>query len=166
MQDSSCVPSSCVAFARVPICNTLLVLLLSVFLCSCQGGGSDSVAYTQEEITEAAQGNDYDLMLEQLEAMVDECGAVKEEYLEGNLPDKTARQRVADIEERYQPVVEAINRADGDGELTYNQHKQLTSLQLNALDHLIDAAERVMGDAIDELDGTETGEVLEKLLDE
>lgn len=105
-------------------------------------------------------------MLEELETMVEECAVVKEEYLDGNLPDKTARQRVADIEERYQPVTDAINRADSNGELTYNQHKQLMSLQLNALDHMLDAAGRVMDDALDELDGTEAGEVLEKLLDE
>lgn len=165
MQGNLCASPCRVLSQRASLCGVLLVFLLSTVLCSCQGGG-DSATYTQEEIAEAAQGNDYDLMLEELETMVEECAVVKEEYLDGNLPDKTARQRVADIEERYQPVTDAINRADSNGELTYNQHKQLMSLQLNALDHMLDAAGRVMDDALDELDGTEAGEVLEKLLDE
>ncbi len=84
--------------------------------------------FTKEEIQRLSASNDYDAMLEALTYVIKDCNAVKDEYLDGNLTDKDAGQKIIDIKERYQPIIESLIVAEENGELTYNQHKKVLEL--------------------------------------
>ena len=62
---------------------------------------SSSASYTEETIREIASSEDYDAMIDALYACVDECGAVKEEYLDGHMTDKDAKNKIDEITNRY-----------------------------------------------------------------
>lgn len=62
-------------------------------------------------------------MIDALYACVDECGAVKEEYLDGHMTDKDAKNKIDEITNRYAPVLKSLENADSRGDLNYDQHK-------------------------------------------
>ena len=107
---------------------------------------SSSASYTEETIREIASSDDYDAMIDALYACVDECGAVKEEYLDGHMTDKDAKNKIDEITNRYAPVLKSLENADSRGDLNYDQHKALMDITKKALNHLLDGVNRVMND--------------------
>lgn len=107
---------------------------------------SSSVSYTEETIREIASSDDYDAMIDALYACVDECGAVKEEYLDGHMTDKDAKNKIDEITNRYAPVLKSLENADSKGDLNYDQHKALMDITKKALNHVLDGVNRVMND--------------------
>ena len=107
---------------------------------------SSSASYTEETIREIASSDDYDAMIDALYACVDECGAVKEEYLDGHMTDKDAKNKIAEITNRYAPVLKSLENADSRGDLNYDQHKALMDITKKALNHVLDGVNRVMND--------------------
>lgn len=107
---------------------------------------SSSVSYTEETIREIASSDDYDAMIDALYACVDECGAVKEEYLDGHMTDKDAKNKIDEITNRYAPVLKSLENADSRGDLNYDQHKALMDITKKALNHVLDGVNRVMND--------------------
>lgn len=107
---------------------------------------SSSVSYTEETIREIASSDDYDAMIDALYACVDECGAVKEEYLDGHMTDKEAKNKIDEITNRYAPVLKSLENADSRGDLNYDQHKALMDITKKALNHVLDGVNRVMND--------------------
>lgn len=107
---------------------------------------SSSASYTEETIREIASSDDYDAMIDALYACVDECGAVKEEYLDGHMTDKDAKNKIDEITNRYAPVLKSLENADSRGDLNYDQHKALMDITKKALNHVLDGVNRVMND--------------------
>lgn len=107
---------------------------------------SSSASYTEETIREIASSDDYDAMIDALYACVDECGAVKEEYLDGHMTDKEAKNKIDEITNRYAPVLKSLENADSRGDLNYDQHKALMDITKKALNHVLDGVNRVMND--------------------
>lgn len=107
---------------------------------------SSSASYTEETIREIASSDDYDAMIDALYACVDECGAVKEEYLDGHMTDKDAKNKIAEITNRYAPVLKSLENADSRGDLNYDQHKALMDITKKALNHVLDGVNRAMND--------------------
>ena len=107
---------------------------------------SSSASYTEETIREIASSDDYDAMRDALYACVDECGAVKEEYLDGHMTDKDAKNKIAEITNRYAPVLKSLENADSRGDLNYDQHKALMDITKKALNHVLDGVNRAMND--------------------
>ncbi len=90
--------------------------------------GGNSKKYSEEQIASIAEGEDYDAMLDCEFAKLNEAKNLKKEYFQGNMPDKEAENRMKEIEEKYAPVVKALEKADNEGLLTYNQHKRQMKL--------------------------------------
>ena len=107
---------------------------------------SSSASYTEETIREIASSDDYDAMIDALYACVDECGAVKEEYLDGHMTDKEAKNKIDEITNRYAPVLKSLENADSRGDLNYDQHKALMDITKKALNHVLDGVNRAMND--------------------
>lgn len=107
---------------------------------------SSSASYTEETIREIASSDDYDAMIDALYACVDECGAVKEEYLDGHMTDKEAKNKIDEITNRYASVLKSLENADSRGDLNYDQHKALMDITKKALNHVLDGVNRVMND--------------------
>lgn len=107
---------------------------------------SSSASYTEETIREIASSDDYDAMIDALYACVDECGAVKEEYLDGHMTDKDAKNKIDEITNRYAPVLKSLENADSRGDLNYDQHQALMDITKKALNHVLDGVNRVMND--------------------
>ena len=107
---------------------------------------SSSASYTEETIREIASSDDYDAMIDALYACVDECGAVKEEYLDGHMTDKDAKNKIDEITNRYAPVLKSLENADSRGDLNYDQHKALMDITKKALNHVLDGVNRAMND--------------------
>ena len=107
---------------------------------------SSSASYTEETIREIASSDDYDAMIDALYACVDECGAVKEEYLDGHMTDKDAKNKIDEITNRYAPVLKSLENADSRGDLNYDQHKALMDITKQALNHVLDGVNRAMND--------------------
>lgn len=107
---------------------------------------SSSASYTEETIREIASSDDYDAMIDALYACVDECGAVKEEYLDGHMTDKEAKNKIDEITNRYAPVLKSLENADSRGDLNYDQHQALMDITKKALNHVLDGVNRVMND--------------------
>ena len=85
---------------------------------------SSSINYSSEKIASIAEGNDYDRMLDCLNAKVNDLRSLKNEYFRGNMPDKDVEARMKEIEAKYAPIEKALNDAQNEGLLTYNQHKR------------------------------------------
>lgn len=124
--------------------SIILLILIAALLCF---GCSSNSSYSSEDIKEIAVSNDYDAMIDALNACIDECESVKDEYLNGDLPDKDAENQMKEILNRYNPVVEKLEKADSNGELTYNQHKELADLLSRIFDSTLDGAKKVLDDA-------------------
>lgn len=82
--------------------------------------GKNSAEYIQE----VAQGEDYDRMLALMQDALGEMKSVSKKYFAGNLSDADAENMVKEITERYDPVREALEKAESEGKLNYNQHKK------------------------------------------
>lgn len=121
----------------------LLTLICVFALCACT---SSSSSYSEEEIQEIASSDDYDAMIDAMYACVDECGAVKDEYLDGKMADKEAKSRIDEITKRYNPIMTSLQDADSKGELNYDQHKALMDITKKAMEHILYGVNRVMDD--------------------
>ena len=71
------------------VCLISFLMMIALSACTTKS----SASYTEEEIQEIASSDDYDAMIDAMYACVDECGAVKDEYLDGNMPDKEAKSK-------------------------------------------------------------------------
>ena len=107
---------------------------------------SSSASYTEETIREIASSDDYDAMIDALYACVDECGAVKEEYLDGHMTDKEAKNKIDEITNRYAPVLKSLENADSGGDLNYDQDRAVRDITKKALNHVLDGVNRAMND--------------------
>ena len=93
-----------------------------------QGRRSSSRTYTEEQIASITEGEDYDAMLDCMFAKINELTSLKNEYFRGDMPDKQVKTRMKEIEEKYAPIEQALDKAQEEGELTYNQHKRQMKL--------------------------------------
>lgn len=89
---------------------------------------SVGVRYSAENIQTLAAGEDYDAMLDAMFSKLNELRSLKNEYFRGDMPDKEVESRMKEIEEKYAPVEKALEQAQSDGLLTYNQHKRQMQL--------------------------------------
>lgn len=104
--------------------------------------------YTEEYLSNVAKGDDYDEMLDCLFAQSEEVKQLKNEYFRGNLADKDAKSKMEEIGERYQPVVDALEKANNDGDLNYNQHKR----QMKLISEYINEMRQIAGRLGDDMD--------------
>ena len=92
------------------------------------GSGVSYSKNSADYIQEVAGGNDYDRMLSLMQDALGEMKDVSKKYFAGNLADADAEKMVNEITERYNPVKEALEKADSEGKLNYNQHKKQMKL--------------------------------------
>lgn len=133
----------------------IFFLLTILLIVGCSGS---TRGYSSEEIHEVSASGDYDAMIDALNAGVEECAAVKDEYLEGDMADKEAKRRIKEITERYEPILDKLADADAKGELTYNQHKDLVDITAQAFNHALDGVNKVLDDAglsVDDIDNSD-----------
>ncbi|MDE5886022.1 MAG: hypothetical protein K2H46_00360 [Muribaculaceae bacterium] len=83
---------------------------------------------SEEQITSIAEGEDYDAMLDCQFHKLNEIKQLKDEYFRGDMSDKKAEERMNEIEEKFAPIDKALNEAQSEGLLTYNQHKRQLKL--------------------------------------
>jgi ABC-type cobalt transport system substrate-binding protein len=124
------------------VCLISFLMMIALSACTTKS----SASYTEEEIQEIASSDDYDAMIDAMYACVDECGAVKDEYLDGNMPDKEAKSKIDEITDRYAPVLSSLESADSRGDLNYDQHKALIDITKQAMNHVMDGVNKVMDD--------------------
>ena len=129
----------------IRIANVILYLI-SVMLCfSCNSTNGASI-YSREEISEVVSSGDYDDMIEALNAGLEECATVKDNYFAGDVTDNQAKAKIEEIMSRYKPLSERLQKADLKGELTYNQHKALFELLSKAVSYTADGLNKVLND--------------------
>lgn len=85
-------------------------------------------------------------MIGALDVALGECESVKDEYLEGDMPDKEAKRKLDEIQNRYQPIADQLEKADSKGELNYDQHKELANIMSKAVNQTFDGAKKVLDD--------------------
>lgn len=122
----------------------IFFLLTILLIVGCSGS---TRGYSSEEIHEVSASDDYDAMIDALNAGVEECAAVKDEYLKGDMADKDAEHKIEEITGRYEPLLDKLADADSKGELTYNQHKALAEITAQAFNHALDGVNKVLNDA-------------------
>ena len=84
--------------------------------------------YSEDQIASIAEGEDYDAMLDCQFAKLNELKRLKDEYFRGDMSDKKAEESMKEIEEKFSPVDKALEEAQREGLLTYNQHKRQLKL--------------------------------------
>lgn len=104
---------------------------------------------SEEYILEVAEGEDYDQMLSLMYDALGEMKSVSKKYFTGNLPDAEAEKMVKEINERYRPVKETLEKADSEGKLNYNQHKKQMKLFAELLKIYEEIINRISNDLKD-----------------
>lgn len=102
--------------------------------------------YSREEIRKVSAYSDYGAMIDALNAGEEECVAVKDEYLEGDMVGKDAEHRIKEITYRYEPLLDKLADADSKGELTYNQHKDLAEITAQVFNQELVGVNKVLDD--------------------
>ena len=93
-----------------------------------QSNKTSSTNYSEDQIASIAEGEDYDAMLDCQFAKLNEVKRLKDEYFRGDMSDKRAEESMKEIEEKFSPVDKALDEAQREGLLTYNQHKRQMKL--------------------------------------
>lgn len=102
--------------------------------------------YSSEHIQTVADGDDYDAMLDCQFGKLNEIKRLKEEYFRGDMPDKEVKDRMQAIEDKYSTVDDALKKAEGEGLLTYNQHKRQMKLMGDYLKEVASVGDRLGSD--------------------
>lgn len=89
--------------------------------------------WSESEIEDLIETEDYDRMLNCIEDEIKEFQSVRKRYFKGDMKDKEAKEIINEIEQRYQPVSDCLSKADSEGELNYNQHKKQIKLFAKAI---------------------------------
>ena len=71
---------------------------------------------------------------------------MKDNYFAGDVTDNQAKAKIEEIMSRYKPLSERLQKADLEGELTYNQHKALFELLSKAVSYTADGLNKVLND--------------------
>lgn len=79
---------------------------------------------TKAVIEEIAQSEDYDKMLNVMMQASADLKKLSKLYLKGNMTDAALQKHIEEIQTMYKPVNSALEAADSEGKLTYNQHKK------------------------------------------
>lgn len=82
----------------------------------------------EHRLHEIAESGDYDKMLDCMFEQLNEIKKLKNLYFKGNLSDKDAQNEMDKINKKYQPIVDSIEKASGEGALNYKQHKRQMKL--------------------------------------
>lgn len=108
--------------------------------------GVNSRTYSEEEIAAIAEGDDYDAMLDCEFAKLNELKQLKDEYFQGDMSDRKVEERMKEIEDKFAPVDKALDVAQREGLLTYNQHKRQMKLMGDYLKVIKTIASRLGSD--------------------
>lgn len=77
---------------------------------------------------------------------LNEIKRLKEEYFRGDMPDREVKDRMQAIEDKYSTVDDALKKAEGEGLLTYNQHKRQMKLMGDYLKEVASVGDRLGSD--------------------
>lgn len=119
---------------------------------SSKSHGFNSRKYSEEDIAAIAEGDDYDAMLDCQFAKLNELKQLKDEYFHGEMSDKKAEERMKEIEDKFAPVDKALDVAQREGSLNYNQHKRQMKLMGDYLKVIKTIASRLGSDISSSID--------------
>ena len=83
---------------------------------------------------------------------LNEIKSLKDEYFRGDMSDKEAEEGLKSIEEKFAPIDKALDEAQSEGQLTYNQHKRQMKLMNEYIKVIKTVATRIGSDITSYID--------------
>ena len=102
-----------------------------------------------DRIQEIADSGDIDAMLRCMENAVAELRQLRKDYFASKLTDREAQERLEEIEQKYQPVMDSLHEAESNGELRYKDHKKQMKLIAQVFKEFAAAVNTLQNDFVD-----------------
>ena len=102
-----------------------------------------------DRIQEIAESGDIDAMLKCMENAVAELRQLRKDYFASKLTDREAQERLEEIEQKYQPVMDSLHEAESNGDLRYKDHKKQMKLIAQVFKEFAAAVNTLQNDFVD-----------------
>ncbi len=82
----------------------------------------------ENSLEKLADSNNYDAIIKALEQGVVDLNNVNKAYRKGNMTQQEFEEHLHEISEMYEPLMEALGKAQEDGQLNFKQQKKVVAL--------------------------------------